>query len=57
VSTYDVVVTWLDGKQETYGAEKAFVEKEVLQIHPVERYGTMRYVPLANVRIFTVDKR
>jgi len=50
-----VIVTWMDGKQETYPCEKAFVRDHVLQIDPRERYGVVRYVPLANLRVFQVE--
>lgn len=58
MTTYDVVVTWMDGQQETYRAIRAFVESGVLKIEPVGTSFpvTVRYVPLATMRIFTVEE-
>ncbi len=57
MTTYDVTVTWMDGQQESYVAETAFVEGGVLKIDPTRRHEAVRYVPLATVRIFTVNPR
>lgn len=57
MTSYDVTVTWMDDKQESYTAETAFVENGVLKINPLERCGVVRYVPLATMRIFTVNPR
>ena len=57
MTTYDVTVTWMDGQQESYVAETAFVENGVLKINPPRRHEAVRFVPLTTVRIFTVNPR
>ena len=57
MTTYDVTVTWMDGQQESYVAETAFVENGVLKIDPPRRHEAVRFVPLTTVRIFTVNPR
>jgi len=52
-----VTVTWMDGQQEDYPVDKAFVEAGVLRMTPEVPSDPVRYVPLATVRIFQVDGR
>lgn len=56
----DVVVTWMDGRQETYRCEDWQVENGNLWLRPGRNsYGKadpVRCIPLGNVRIWTADR-
>ena len=54
-----VVVTWMDGKQETYRCQHATVRDGVLWLdfdHYPRRDEPARRIPMDSVRIWTVDE-
>jgi len=50
-----VIVTWMDGKKETYPATRYLIEDGVLLVADVSPGRQLRdswYIPLANIRVW-----
>lgn len=62
MAAYDVTVTWMDGKQETYYASD-YPRIMDGDLHIVERFGVSggikedRRIPQANIRIWKAEQR
>jgi hypothetical protein len=55
VKTFEVTVTWMDSRQETYRCEGYLIRDDVLELSDSGSYAQRddrRYIPLHSVRIF-----
>jgi hypothetical protein len=61
VRGWNITVTWMDGRQETYRAESyRVIESQVMLTGEDGSYGTrdtIRSIPLHNVRIWKAEQR
>lgn len=59
MKTFEVIVTWMDGQQETYQAGNYWVREGELILQEDGSYARQddrRYIPLHNVRVWKAER-